>query len=95
MKSSLAVYAVAISFAENGPLACNAIIAPSPETAAAIWAFQVARMPQVAPDVGPIAGVQVTQLDNQFLERALRLCRGDAPAQVLSIVPTPATVEPA
>ncbi len=88
MNSSLSAYAVALSFGDGGPLSCNAVIANSPEVAAALWTLHVARL--LPEEKRPLAGVIVVPLAQDFLEQALRASRGTLtgqPAQVFSFVP--------
>lgn len=73
-KPKLHAYAVALCFADGGPLSCNVVIADTPQTAAAIWATATARM--LPDETRALTGVQVTPIEPEFLEQAIRAERG-------------------
>lgn len=81
-------YAVALTFADGGPMFVSAVIAPTSEAASAIFTtlvMQANTIPQ------PLSGCAVTPLNPDFLRAALRAVEGKLPpdgeAQVLSLVP--------
>jgi hypothetical protein len=79
-------YMVSLAFL-SGPLFINAIMAPSPESATAMFSVMIMReyaVPQ------PLTGCAATELTVEFLRAALRAAEGKLPpggeAQVLSLV---------
>src|SRR5260221_8123116 len=90
----LHLYAVALVFGErSGLLSCNTVLAPNPESAAALWMKETLR---ITPTDETLAAVQVTPVAPEFLRTALRAIKGRLPpggeAQVLSLVPRQAIV---
>ena len=80
-------YMVSLSFL-NGPLFVNALMAPSPEAATAMFSVIVMRQYEVPQE---LTGCAATELTVEFLRAALRAAEGKLPpggeAQVLSLVP--------
>lgn len=87
-ETALRPYMVSLAFL-SGPLFINAIMAPSPESATAMFSVMIMReyaVPQ------PLTGCAATELTAEFLRTALRAAEGKLPpngeAQVLSLVPS-------
>ena len=84
----LRAYIVALTFGGGGPLFVNALVAPSPEAATALFSVTIMQEHAVQ---GPLAGVGAIELQPDFMRAALRSIEGKLPpdgnAQVLSLVP--------
>ncbi len=81
----LMAYIVALSFADGGPIHCNAVIAPSEVVAVAQVSISFL---QKTPTDKPLSGVAAAQLTPEFLRVALRAYEGGVgKPNVFSVVP--------